>query len=76
MIFTGIGLIFTALALLFWVWMLVLAIKNPRLGDAEKICWVLAIVFLNFLGGLLYYFFGSKKTSWLFAGANRRWRSL
>jgi len=42
----------------FWVWMLVDAIKNRRLSDTEKIVWVLVILFLHFLGALIYFFAG------------------
>ncbi len=45
----------------FWVWMLVHAIQNKGLSDSEKVGWVLAIVFLHFLGGLLYFFIGRPK---------------
>ena len=38
----------------FWIWMLISAIQNKSLGETEKICWVLAIVFLHFIGALLY----------------------
>jgi hypothetical protein len=38
----------------FWIWMLISAIKNKNLGETEKICWVLVIVFLHFIGALLY----------------------
>ncbi|MGA3179001.1 MAG: PLDc N-terminal domain-containing protein [Verrucomicrobiota bacterium] len=38
----------------FWIWMLISAIKNKNLGESEKICWVLVIVFLHFIGALLY----------------------
>ena len=47
----------------FWIWMLVHAIQNKGLSDGEKIGWVLAIVFLHFLGALLYFFIGRPKTS-------------
>ena len=66
---TGFGIIFLGVVFLglvltaFWVWMLVLAIKNPRLSETDKICWVLAIVFLHFIGGLLYYFIGHQKNA-------------
>ncbi len=51
-----------ALALtIFWVWMLIDAIQNKRLTDGEKIGWVLAIVFLHFIGAALYFFIGRSK---------------
>jgi Phospholipase_D-nuclease N-terminal len=45
----------------FWIWMLIDAIQNKGLTDGEKIGWVLAIVFLHFLGGLLYLLIGRPK---------------
>jgi len=47
--------------MVFWVWMLVSAIQNPALGDGEKIGWVLAIIFLQILGALLYLLIGHPK---------------
>jgi hypothetical protein len=41
---------------LFWVWMLVeAAVKEPSEGH-EKVIWVLLILFLPFLGSLVYFF--------------------
>jgi hypothetical protein len=45
----------------FWIWMLVHAIQNKGLTDGEKIGWVLAIVFLPFIGSVLYFFIGKPK---------------
>lgn len=51
-----------ALALtIFWIWMLIDAIQNKALTDGEKIGWVLAIVFLHFIGAILYFFIGRSK---------------
>jgi hypothetical protein len=51
-----------ALALLaFWIWMLISAVQNNGLSEGEKIAWVLVIVFLHWLGALLYYFIGHPK---------------
>jgi hypothetical protein len=47
----------------FWLGTLVSAIKNKNLGDTEKICWVLAIIFLHFIGALLYLAVGRPRTS-------------
>jgi Phospholipase_D-nuclease N-terminal len=52
-----IGLIIFA----FWIWMLIDAIQNSGLTDGEKVGWVLAVVFLHFLGALLYFFIGRPK---------------
>jgi ABC-type multidrug transport system fused ATPase/permease subunit len=45
----------------FWIWMLIDAIQNKGLTDGEKIGWVLVVVFLHFIGGLLYFFIGRPK---------------
>jgi len=45
----------------FWIWMLISAIQNKGLGEGEKIAWVLVIVFLHWLGALLYFFVGHPK---------------
>jgi hypothetical protein len=49
------------LFMVFWIWMLVDAIQNKGLTDGEKVGWILAIVFLHFLGALLYFFIGRPK---------------
>ena len=49
------------LAFVFWIWMLINAIQNPGLGSTEKIVWVLVILFLHFLGALIYYFVGRSR---------------
>ena len=45
----------------FWLWMLIHAITNKGLGDAEKIVWVIVIIFLPFVGSLIYFFIGRPK---------------
>lgn len=57
-------LFFLALGLLlfaFWIWMLIDAISNNGLSGTEKIVWVLVIIFLHFLGALIYYFVGRSR---------------
>jgi len=49
------------LAMVFWIWMLVHAITNRGLTDTEKIIWVLVIVFVHFIGALIYFFVGRPK---------------
>jgi hypothetical protein len=56
------GLISLAL-FVFWIWMLVHAIQNKGLSEGEKIGWILAVVFLPFLGSLLYFFIGRPKAN-------------
>jgi hypothetical protein len=51
-----------ALALFaFWIWMLISAVQNKGLTEGEKIAWVLVIVFVHWLGALLYFFVGHPK---------------
>jgi hypothetical protein len=45
----------------FWIWMLVDCLTNQRLQGTEKIVWVLVIIFLNWIGALVYYFVGRSK---------------
>lgn len=45
----------------FWVWMLVHAITNKGLSDGERIAWVLAVIFLPFVGSILYFFIGRPR---------------
>jgi Phospholipase_D-nuclease N-terminal len=45
----------------FWLWMLVDAIKNKALSDTERIVWVLVIVLLHALGALVYFLAGRNK---------------
>ena len=46
---------------IFWLWMLVHAITNKGLPDGEKLIWVLLIIFLPFLGSIIYFFIGKPK---------------
>ena len=45
----------------FWIWMIIDAIQNKGLSDGEKVGWVLVVVFLHFIGALLYFFIGRPK---------------
>ena len=47
----------------FWLWMLINAITNKGIADTEKIVWVIVIIFLPFLGSLIYFFVGRPKSS-------------
>ena len=59
--FVLVKLAIAVLAFVFWLWMLVHAITNTGLATGEKIAWVLVIIFLPFLGALLYCFIGRPK---------------
>lgn len=52
---------FVLAAFAFWIWMLIHAIQNKGLTDSERIVWVIVIVFLHFLGALIYFFLGKPK---------------
>jgi hypothetical protein len=52
---------FVLLGFMFWLWMLVNAITNPALVGTEKLVWVLVIIFLHFLGALIYFFVGRPR---------------
>ena len=45
----------------FWIWMLISAVQNKGLTEGEKIAWGLVIVFVHWLGALLYFFVGHPK---------------
>lgn len=45
----------------FWIWMLIDAIKNPGLSSTERIVWVLVIIFLHWLGALVYFLAGRRR---------------
>ena len=41
--------------------MMIDAIKNKGLSDGEKVAWVLVILFLHFIGALVYLIFGRSR---------------
>lgn len=45
----------------FWIWMLIHAIQNKGLSEGEKIAWVIVLVFVHFLGAVIYFFVGRPK---------------
>jgi hypothetical protein len=52
------------LSFVFWIWMIIDAIQNKGLSDGEKVAWVLVILFLHFIGALVYLIFGrSRRTA-------------
>jgi hypothetical protein len=66
--FGGFGILFllfliplALLSTVFWIWMLISAIQNKGLNDTERICWVLVIVFLHFIGALICLVVGHSK---------------
>jgi len=47
------------LVFIFWIWMLVDALMRKKFED--KLVWILVIIFLHFIGALLYFFFIYRK---------------
>jgi hypothetical protein len=56
-----VGAVLSLACFAFWLWMLIHAITNKGLPDVEKIVWVLVIIFLPFIGSLIYFFIGRPK---------------
>jgi hypothetical protein len=59
--FAGFGLIAMLLALatsVFWIWMIIDCVTNASLDGTQKIVWLLVIIFLHFLGALIYFIVG------------------
>jgi hypothetical protein len=54
----GLSGIFALATTIFWIVMLVDAIRREFSDSTMKIVWVLVIVFTHFLGALIYYFIG------------------
>jgi Phospholipase_D-nuclease N-terminal len=50
-------------ASIFWLWMLFEAATNRKLKGADKITWLLVVLFLWFVGALLYFVIGRKQQS-------------
>ena len=51
-----VGTIIAIVTTVFWLWMLIDCITNAALTGTEKIIWILVVLFLHFLGALLYFF--------------------
>jgi prolipoprotein diacylglyceryltransferase len=57
---------FVVLGFVFWLWMLVDCLKRPDDkfaigGTYAKLIWVLVIVFVGFIGALIYYFLVKRR---------------
>jgi hypothetical protein len=59
--FAAIILLFVILTSVFWIWMLIDCLQNPRLPSTEKLIWVLVIFFMHFVGALIYFFIGRQQ---------------
>ena len=47
---------FTLLTTVFWVWMLIDCLFNPRVRGGNKAFWFLFILFTHFFGAIIYFF--------------------
>ena len=61
LLFLLVGGVLSLAAFAFWLWMLIHAITSKGLGDGEKIAWVLVIIFLPFIGSVIYFFVGRPR---------------
>lgn len=55
------GILLSVAGFAFWLWMLIHAITNKGLPDTERIVWVLVVIFLPFVGSIIYFFIGRPK---------------
>lgn len=56
-----VALVLGALAFFLWIWMLVDAIRNPRLEGDMRIVWVVVIIFTGVIGALIYAALGRSR---------------
>ena len=54
MIFAIIGLF--VFLFIFWIYMIIDVAKRDFKEDSERVVWILVLVFLSWLGALIYYF--------------------
>jgi len=50
------------LSFIFWIWMLIDCIKNESIIGNEKVAWVLAIALTHWVGALVYFFAGRRRS--------------
>ena len=54
--FMGVFFLIGILGMIFMVWMLIDCVQRKFKKDNDRVIWVLIIVFLNWIGALVYYF--------------------
>jgi hypothetical protein len=59
--FAAVVFLLVVLTSIFWIWMLIDCVTNPRLRDMEKLIWVLVIFFLHFVGAIIYFAIGRQQ---------------
>ena len=58
------GPLFALLAIcttIFWIWMLIDCLQNPRLQGIEKLIWIVVIIFTHVVGAAIYFFIGREQ---------------
>ena len=50
-----VGVIIGILLLIFWIWMIVDAVKRSFRNDIEKVLWIVVIVIATWVGAIVYY---------------------
>lgn len=56
MIFMGLAWIAGIIGLIFWIFMLIDAVKRKYKKDDDKIIWILVVVLAGIIGAIIYYF--------------------
>ncbi|MFA6959163.1 MAG: PLD nuclease N-terminal domain-containing protein [Opitutaceae bacterium] len=59
----GWALVIIVLCLVLWLWSVVVVAKEKTEDPYDRIVWLLIVLMLNFLGTLLYFFFGGDAKS-------------
>ena len=44
----------------FWIWMLIDAIRNDRIGGWHRVLWTILIWFTHIIGAAIYFFLGRR----------------
>ena len=58
---TAVSTLLFVAASIFWIWMLIMAATRER-STADKLVWVIIILFTHVLGAAIYYFVRYAKT--------------
>jgi len=47
----------------FWLWAVIDCATNDYLRDNDKLVWILVVIFLNWLGAIIYFFVARKSVA-------------
>lgn len=48
------------LVFVFWIWMIVDVAKRKMPNEAEKVMWIILLIFVGVIGAIIYYFLVKK----------------